>query len=243
MHRFLVGPDAIAGERVTFSDAQAHQIRHVLRLRPGDTIVVFDGTQPADLVAELTSPNEGRIIEARAQAPEPRTQLVVYPALLQRDKFETVLQKLTELGACAIAPVISARSLVREPPDERRLERWASILREAAEQSGRGVVPRLRETLAFEIALARACGEGRIMIAHPSGEGQSLKTALSGASETVSLLVGPEGGFEATEIDLARLVGAQVVTLGPRILRAETASPVLAALVLYTLGDLSSGPV
>src|SRR4051794_31128078 len=109
MHRFLVDADAIVGEQVTFSDLQAHQMRHVLRLRPVDQLAVFDGEQPADLLVELTSPTEARVLEAGAQPAEPRTALVAYPALLQRDRFEVVLQKLTELGAQAISPVITAR--------------------------------------------------------------------------------------------------------------------------------------
>jgi 16S rRNA (uracil1498-N3)-methyltransferase len=240
VHRFLVDADDIVGERVTFSDLQAHQMRHVLRLRPGDQVVVFDGQEPADLLVELTSPTEARVLEARAQPAEPRTALVAYPALLQRDKFEPVLQKLTELGVRAISPVISARSLVREPPDHRRLLRWSAILREATEQCGRGVVPRLLETLPFAAAIGRATRAGLTLVAHPAEPERSLASLLAEAGETVSTFVGPEGGFDAGEVEMAVSLGAHVVTLGPRILRTETASPVLAALVLHALGDLSS---
>ena len=240
MHRLLVTPDALQADGVDFSDEQAHQLRHVLRLRSGDRVRVFDGLEPIDLVVELTGPRSARVVERCAQPPEPRHAVIAYPALLQRDKFEVVLQKVTEVGVAAITPVLTERSLVREPPDARRMARWKSILREATEQCGRGRVPALAPTLAFDAALPRAAAESRALVAHTSERGGSLRDALAGAPERVSLFVGPEGGFSEREVGLARAVGAHIVTMGPRILRTETASPVLAALVLYELGDLSS---
>src|SRR5262245_45822176 len=146
-HRFFIAASQLAAGEVCFADAQVHQLRSVLRLRAGDQVQVFDGSTHLDQVVELgPGLQRGTIVGQRGQAPEPRTRLVVYPALLQRDKFESVLQKLTEVGAAAIGPVLTVRSLVREAPDARRLERWNAILREAAEQCGRGVVPRLLGT-------------------------------------------------------------------------------------------------
>src|SRR5207248_5192533 len=133
---------------------QWHQLHTVLRLRIGDSVGVFDGVQRIDRRVELVGPGTGKIVNAEPQAPEPRTRLVVYPSLLQRDKFEVVLQKLTEIGAAAIVPVITARSLVREAPDQRRHGRWRAILREAAEQSGRGVLPDLLPSQTFDAAIA-----------------------------------------------------------------------------------------
>ena len=232
MHRFLV--TRVDGGTVTFSTEQAHQLKDVLRLRPGDRVRTFDGQQRSDRIVELLSFADGRVIGEVPQAPEPRTTLVVCPALLPRDKFEQVLQKLTEVGAAAIQPVLTARSLVRAQPDEARLQRWRSILCEATEQSGRGRVPELRPALLFGRALANA--QGTVLLA-AVGEQQStsLGAALRDADSTISLFVGPEGGFEPWELDQARQAGARIVNLGPHVLRAETASPVFAALVLYEL--------
>jgi 16S rRNA (uracil1498-N3)-methyltransferase len=237
-HRLFIDADQRSGERVRFTDAQWHQLRSVLRLRESDTVRVFDGIEPVDLVVRLSGHAIG-IAEAQLpQASEPRTRLVVYPALLRRDKFETVLQKLTEIGAAAIVPVITARSLVRDVPDDRRRERWRAIMREATEQSCRGVVPELASALTFEAAIHTA--EGIRIVAYEGEPRHDVRAALRSRPSTVSLFVGPEGGFETAEARCAREAGAQLVTLGPRILRTETASPVLAALVLYELGDLSS---
>jgi 16S rRNA (uracil1498-N3)-methyltransferase len=326
-HRFFVSPDQLSGETVAFSADQARQLRTVLRLRTGDMVRVFDGHSPSDYAVRLTTPSSGQVEGTCPHAAEPATRLVAYPALLQRDKFEQVLQKLTEVGVTCVVPVLTARGLVREPPDEHRQTRWKSILREAAEQSGRGIVPTLDASLPFKDALRQAIAAGPTLVAYeqehkntlydvlarlaapsagppepvvppdppepvvppdpPEPVGPSDATATVGPSDatatvgpsdatasagpheptasagrpeagaspvspepgdvsgptprrTVSLFVGPEGGYTAQEAALAQREGAYLVSLGPRILRTETASPILAALVLYQLGDLSS---
>jgi len=244
-HRFFVEADAFDSElrQVAFSAEQTHQLRHVLRLRPGDRVRVFDGREPLDRIVELTAPGVGRVVGTQPQPPEPRTKLVAYPALVQRDKFEPVLQKLTELGASLIVPTLCARGLVRQPPDGARLARWRAIVREAAEQCGRGVVPNVGSALPLGAAVEQAVGEGCAVLAYEGERHASLRQALAGAGPCVGLFVGPEGGYAPQEVAAATAAGARLVTLGPRVLRTETASLVLAALVLYELGDLSSEPV
>jgi 16S rRNA (uracil1498-N3)-methyltransferase len=252
-HRFLVPADHRQGGTVGFSTEQAHQLKSVLRLRAGDQVRVFDGERPCDRLVELVSWTEGRVVGQVSQAAEPRTRLVAYPSLLAREKFETVLQQLTQVGANAIVPVRTQRSLVREPPDERRLRRWRAIVREATEQSGRGVVPEVRPTLAFQAAVEQAVGDGIALLAYEAERRRGLRQALSELAvpgpeapgsardapiSVVSLFVGPEGGFTAAEAEHAEKAGVRLVTLGPRVLRSETASPVLAALVLHELGDI-----
>lgn len=238
-HRFFVDPEQFVGEAVVFKADQTHQLRSVLRLRPGDLVRVFDGHSLADQLVELmdSSAKRGRIVGQQPQAPEPTTRLVAYPALLQRDKFEPVLQKLTEIGAAAIGPVITERGLVREAPDERRIQRWRSIVREAAEQCGRGVIPELLPTQALVAALRSA--QGARVMAYEGERLLSIADALRDHPSQVAVFVGPEGGFSPDEAECARQAGAQLVTLGPRVLRTETASPLLAGLVLYEMGDLS----
>jgi len=230
----------LQGDTVTFSTEQWHQLHTVLRLRIGDSVAVFDGVEPVDRRVELVGPAAGRVVDVQPQPPEPRTRVVVYASLLQRDKFELVLQKLTEVGAAAIVPVLTARALVRKPPDDGRQVRWRAILREAAEQCRRGVVPELLPALDFGRAIERAIGEGTVVMAYEEERQRSLRAALAGAPRTVAVFVGPEGGYTPEEAATAHRAGAELVTLGPRVLRTETASPLLAALVLYELGDLSS---
>jgi 16S rRNA (uracil1498-N3)-methyltransferase len=239
-HRFFVSGDQVQGDAVTFSTEQWHQLHTVLRLRIGDSVGIFDGVEPVDRRVELVGPATGRVVGVGPQPPEPRTRVVVYASLLQRDKFEVVLQKLTEVGAAAIVPVLTARALVRQPPDAGRQVRWRAILREAAEQCRRGIVPELRPALDFGEAIVQASGEGTVVMAYEGERRRALRDSLDGAQGTVSVFVGPEGGYTPEEAAAAGQAGARLITLGPRVLRTETASPLLAALVLYELGDLSS---
>lgn len=251
-HRFLVAASQVNGQTVSFSASQTHQLRKVLRLRGNEVVHVFDGSSSVDLVVRLTSADSGRIEGTLPHAAEPATRLVAYPALLQRDKFEQVLQKLTEVGVACVVPVLTARSVVRDLPDDRRQARWQAIIGEAVEQSNRGLVPGLAQPMAFEAAIRHAVGEGLTLVAYERETRGTLEAPLSHARDrlgdgsaagrrlTVSMFVGPEGGYTADEVAAAEAAGAQLITLGPRILRTETASPILAALVLYQLGDLSS---
>jgi 16S rRNA (uracil1498-N3)-methyltransferase len=236
-HRFFVAAGQLEAGEVCFTPEQVRQMRHVLRLGRGDVVRVFDGRMETDRVVRLTSPERGQIIDQAPHARDPRTRLIVYPALLPRDRFESVLQKLTELGVAAIGPMITQRGLVRAAPDEQRLTRWGAIVREAAEQCGRGSLPVILPT-APTLDTAVAGAEGRPILAHAGEGGCPLNSSLNGQPRAVSVFVGPEGGFSPDEVERAHTLGARVVGLGPRTLRADTASPVLAALVLYELADL-----
>ncbi|HUS14722.1 MAG TPA: RsmE family RNA methyltransferase, partial [Chloroflexia bacterium] len=155
--------------------------------------------------------------------------------LLKGEKFGWVLQKATELGVAAIVPVVSARTVVSGAEAGGKPERWARIVREAAEQSRRGRCPAVAAPLPWPAAVARAVAESELVLvpweeAPPEARlGPLLERALLAAR--VSVLVGPEGGLTAAEVAAATAAGAVVVSLGPRILRAETASLALLALL------------
>ncbi|MBV9359027.1 MAG: RsmE family RNA methyltransferase [Chloroflexi bacterium] len=240
-HRFYVAPQQVLGGQVEFSAEQAYQLTTVLRMRVGEPVRVFDGVSEADLVVRLSRLSSraaaGEIEGTQAYATEPRTQLTAYPALLGRDKLDQVLQKLVEVGVARIVPVRTARSIVRELPDGERRERWRRIVREAAEQSGRGHVPEVGEPRALAQALAEATATSTVLLAQEDEHARPLRGVLRQLThrERLSIFVGPEGGYTAGEVAQARAGGARVVSLGPRALRTETASPVLAALILYEL--------
>jgi 16S rRNA (uracil1498-N3)-methyltransferase len=242
-HRFYVCPDQLNGEDVEFSVEQASQLTKVLRLRVGERVRVFDGVGAADHVVSLTTLStraaSGRVIGTQTHAAEPRISLAAYPALLGRDKLDQVLQKLVEVGAARIVPVRTARSIVRDLPDAERRERWQRVVREAAEQSGRGRVPEVGESKDLADAVVEAAASGAALLAHEGDGACPLRGVLRQLTqrEQLSIFVGPEGGYTDAEVARARAAGAHVVSLGPRILRTETASPVLAALVLYELDD------
>jgi 16S rRNA (uracil1498-N3)-methyltransferase len=219
----------------------------VLRLRPGQHIVVFDGNgEEWELCLQQVGAEQvvGDIHARRAARGEPDTKIVLLQSLLKRDKFEWVLQKATEVGVTTIVPVITERSLVREkgPLKASRRERWQRILTEAAEQSHRGRVPVLEEPVTWDGGLQRASQANRALIACTHVETPPLSACIGdlprGAS--VALFVGPEGGFAPDEVERARQAGTLPINLGPRILRTETAAVVAASLLLYECGGFCS---
>lgn len=241
MHRFFVDPDCFVGDRVVLPESIAHQIRSVLRLRPGAAIVVLDNTGWEYEVLLHQVDRQQVVGEAMAKRPcpnEPTVQLTLYQALMKRDKFEWVLQKGTEIGVTHFVPLVTQRSLVQEVDlKEGKQLRWEKIITEAAEQSRRGCIPTLHapQTLAEALA-AQSAQPG--LIAWEAAQGVTIRKALGGDGERplrISLFIGPEGGFAAEEVAAAQAAGLQSVTLGKRILRAETAALVAAALVLHEL--------
>jgi 16S rRNA (uracil1498-N3)-methyltransferase len=245
MQRFFVAPGSIVGDTVTFGPATAHQLRNVLRLRPGAQVIVLDnsGTEYQVALERLErDAATGHVEDAHRAETEPRVKVTLYQSLLKGDRFEWVLQKGTELGASRFVPMFAERTVGRGPAwVERRRDRLERIIREAAEQSRRGRLPELGSTLSFEEACVEsvATHDLSILPAVAAG-GEGLAATLQAGPEIgrLALLIGPEGGLTAEEVACAERCGLRVVTLGSRILRAETAGIVAPALVLYALGEM-----
>ncbi len=245
VNRFFVQKSGFEGELVRLSPEQAHQVCHVLRLTPGDSIIVLDdnGTEyDVTLTAVRLPETVGRITGRQPARGEPQAKLTLFQSLLAREKFEWVLQKATEVGVTQFAPVLTERSIVRARLIEgKKLDRWRRIVTEAAEQSHRGRVPTLDQTITFGEAISRLRDFDRALIAAPSPKAVSLPDALRDLGRgavSIGLMIGPEGGFSDAEVNLAWETGAIPIHLGPRILRTETAAVVASALILYELGDM-----
>ena len=248
MHRFFVPADILGGPTVALPSDQARQIARVLRLRTGDSVLLLDdqGWQyPVELAKVAATGVQGRVLGREPAPPEPRPGITLYQGTLKADKFEWVLQKGTEVGISAFAPVVCARSVAREAHDtSAKAARWRRILQEAAEQSGRGRVPRLLSSVQFDKAWESV--EGLSLLPWERERQTGLRRTLAerlpyskdGDYPPVNLFIGPEGGFTPEEVEMARRHGAVTVTLGDRILRAETAGVVAAAAVLYHVGEL-----
>jgi 16S rRNA (uracil1498-N3)-methyltransferase len=182
---------------------------------------------------------QGQITAQRPAQAEPKLQLTLYQATLKAEKFEWVLQKGTELGVSTFVPTICQRSVVRDPLAlAKKAPRWRQIIREAAEQSGRGRLPRLEEVHSFTAALEQAQAADLILVPWEEASEITLKQVLAGAQvDQIALFIGPEGGFTHDEAHLAKAAGARLVTLGPRILRAETAGIAVCAAIIYQMDE------
>ena len=248
MHRFFVPPESVQDGHVTISGTLSHRIARVLRARAGDTIAVLDDSGWEYLVAlKAVSPRQatGAVIERRRPPDEPRVVVTLYQGVLKGEKFELVLEKGTELGVSGFVPIVCTRSVPRweeNARDRGRRARWRRILTEAAEQSRRGRVPALKTLVDFEEGCRSAMGIGVMPFEEEKGRGlkEALQQAADGHVSAVSVFVGSEGGFTRDEVDYALSMGIVPVTLGGRILRAETASLATVAAVMYELGEMGS---
>jgi 16S rRNA (uracil1498-N3)-methyltransferase len=244
LHRFFVSPEVLSSPEIALRGEVTQQISRVLRLREGEEIVLLDGTgqeHRVKLRAVVDREVRGVISHSRMAPGEPALKLTLYQALLRREKFEQVLQKGTEVGISEFVPVQTARSLPKaDTTREGKLERWRRIIREAAEQSERAVVPSLHEPLLFGEALQRASRQEAWLFAWEREASRGPTSALRTLPQmgSAALFVGPEGGFEDEEVEAAEAAGATTFGLGPRVLRAETVAPVLAGLALFASGDL-----
>ncbi|MHB1844942.1 MAG: 16S rRNA (uracil(1498)-N(3))-methyltransferase [Deltaproteobacteria bacterium] len=243
MIRLLVSA-GLGGERAPLDPAEAHYLAHVLRLRAGDAVEAFDGRglrRRAVIVRLADSAGELELGERLAAVAPRRLSISLWQGLAKGEKLDWIVQKATELGVAEIVPFACARAVVRLSGEraEGRVARWRKVAEEAARQSGRAEAPEVSFPLDVP-ALAEVARAGTAVIAlDPSGSlplGQAV--ARLSPMRRVAIAVGPEGGFEAGELEQLTLAGGTLATLGGLVLRTETASVVACALAAFCAGDL-----
>jgi len=239
--RVFVRPDAVDANRVRFDAAEAHHLRRVLRLRPGAVVEGTDGAGGLYTIRLVTLDGDGGwgAIEARAEpARESPCSITLAQAILKGDRMSWLVQKATELGVSRIVPMETERVVARAAgAGAARQTRWARIAREAVKQCGRVIVPGIDPPRAFPEVLAEVASHDVAWVCWEGG-GQTLVEAAAGTASRLLLLIGPEGGFTADEVAAAESAGARRVSLGPRILRAESAGLTAVALGQFLFGDL-----
>jgi 16S rRNA (uracil1498-N3)-methyltransferase len=246
MTRFFIPSDQIRDNTVILKGEDRHHLLNVLRQGLGAEITVLNGKGQEYLVkiTEITSDAvRGQIVKQAERRTEPKINICLVQSLPKGDKFEFIIQKNTELGVNIFQPVISERSTIRLDKDQARkkAERWQKIIREAAEQSGRQIISELRPVQDWSHFLNEQRPPGLLLIPWEGEREHSLKQVLNDQEtlpDHIAVLIGPEGGFAQSEVELAVKAGAIPVTLGPRILRTETAGLVVASALLYHFGDL-----
>jgi len=246
MNRFFVQPETIKGETVEFPADLSHQIIHVLRLKDGDRVEVLDNSGSVFSVEIGFNPAEklvqGHVVKSSSASGEPDVIIKLCVGLSHRDKIEWVLQKGTEVGVSVFTPFISSRTLVQSSAlKPKRRERWESIIREAAEQSGRGKLPRLMDPTSLKDLLQEEkSGSSLSLLAWEGSDPDTsdLNEIIRGFyGSRIQLFVGPEGGFSEEEVQIALANSCRVVSLGNRILRMETAAILFPGLVLYLVDN------
>ncbi|MCB0212986.1 MAG: 16S rRNA (uracil(1498)-N(3))-methyltransferase [Anaerolineae bacterium] len=237
-HRFFIDPNLITPPTVHIIGDTARQIKTVLRMQPGDTIIVLDNSG-LERQVQLTDIDknsvQGQIIAEQMNTAEPALHLTLYQGTLKGSKFEWVLQKGTEIGISCFVPTICQRSVIKDATAlAKKASRWQQIIQEAAEQSGRGKLPTLAPACALNDALEHAQTANRIILPWEEAANNPLKQILANFDDShLALFIGPEGGFSADEVQRARRQNAEIVSLGPRILRAETAALAASTVIFY----------
>lgn len=238
MHSFYIEPPE--GEFAALPAEEAKHATKVLRLRPGDELCAMDGAGHRWRAA-LAEDGRARLLE-ELPANEAPVRLTVYEGLPKADKLDFIAQKLTELGAARLVPVRMERCVVKldARDGEKRRERLTKIAREAAKQCGRGLPLEVSAPMDWREALDEMRRHDALLIPWEDARGARVKDAFEAAPDArdIGVVIGPEGGMSPEEVEAMRELGGRTVTLGPRILRTETAAVVAAALAMQLWGDL-----
>lgn len=245
MSRFFVSKENISADKIIITGEDVAHIKKVLRLDCGDTLTLCDGAG-ADYLVRLEKLEAGSITAAIENVEKSRTEppisVTLYQGLPKADKMELIIQKCVELGISRIVPVITERTVVRlaSPKDiENKLSRWQRISMEAAKQCNRGIIPQIGKPCNLAEALKEASLAQISVIPYENETKTGLKTVLNRKDvKTAAIVIGPEGGFTEGEVTLAAACGVTSVSLGPRILRTETAGFAVLSVLMYELGDI-----
>ncbi len=248
MHRFIVDPKSIHNGHLRIYGDDLKHLRKVLRLGPGDSINVFDGTGK-EFEAKLLSVDKtcalAEITASFQTEAEPEINLTLFQGLLKGEKMDLIIQKGVELGVRSIIPVITDRTVVQvdNNKSEKKALRWSKIAREASKQCRRAMVPHILEPISFDEAISESKRYEAALLLYENESKKCLKETLKcyiiNKIKEIALFVGPEGGFTPHEIEKYTNSGFDVAGLGRRILRAETAAISVISIIMYEMGELN----
>ncbi len=245
MDHFFTDPGNIRDKHITIEGTDVNHIRNVLRLRPGDEISVSNGIDGKEYRCGIVSIGDTVECELRfikEESVELPIRVHLFQGLCKGDKMETVIQKTTELGVYEVIPVQMIRSVVRldDKKAASKVGRYAGVAEAAAKQSKRGVIPQIHSVCDMNSAIEYANGFDKIIAPYELAAGESFDNtrkvmdSVKGLKD-IAVFIGPEGGFDASEIEALKAAGAETVSLGRRILRTETAGMTVLSWLVYLL--------
>lgn len=242
MSKFFIPRENISSGKLIIDGEDVKHITKVLRMGTGDMIICCDGmgNDYTAKISAVSSEIECEIISTKKAETEANIRVILIQGIPKSAKMDYIIQKTTELGICEIYPCDMNRC-VSKPEGGKKTERWQKIAREAAKQSGRGVVPKVHNTINLDGAMEILKSADLSFIPYECAENNYLRPVLQSAKspETIAFMIGPEGGFDKGEIDKLTTKGIPAVSLGKRILRTETAGEAVLAMVMYELGDIN----
>jgi len=240
MRRFYSPPDQFNGMTVKLSTEETRHLRDVLRLSLGDQVQIFNG-EGREFLAEITTIGKRETLlnivdEISAPAPESKLDLTIAASVYKNDKFDLVIQKAVELGVARISPLVTFRSEAKLDAAMNRTERWRKIALEATKQCERARIMTVDDPVSFQDFLSGLTSESGDRLMFSEKDGRSIPDLAD--PKKITALVGPKGGWEDSELELAERRGFVPVKLGKRIMKAETAAITFAALLQHRFGDL-----
>lgn len=244
MPRFFVLRDYITPEEILINTEDVSHITKVLRLGAGDTIEVCDG-MGLDYTARISEIQQNSIrcdiVEKRVSDTEPNIEVTLFQAVPKASKMEYIIQKTTELGISRIVPCSMERCVAKmDGKETKKIDRWRKIAEAAAKQSGRGKLIEITEIMDFRDAVQKLTQNDIFFAPYECEQQRTLKQILTeqNSALTVGFMIGPEGGYALDEVEYLQTNHVPTVTLGPRILRTETAGEAVLAMVMYEIGDI-----
>jgi len=251
MHRFYMAPESMKDGKCILTGGDVNHIKNVLRMKQGDQLVLCDG-RGIDYLCEILFLERDRIgVRELSHAPsgtELPIRIILFQGIPKREKMEFIIQKTVELGVAEIVPVAMKRCVAKlegAAKEAKKLERWQSIAEAAAKQSERGKIPSLHSVMGFSEALIYAAKENMEIVVPYEDAGRCglmphtkevfVRMAEKSESASIGLFIGPEGGIDNEEIALAKKYGAEIISLGTRILRTETAGMAAMAMLMYEI--------
>lgn len=246
MHKFFIPVENFCDDQVIIKGDDVKHIYKVLRLSNGDRISV-NNCKGKEFIGEIANINKEcvtvNILEEIQLNNESPVSITLYQGLPKSSKMDFIVQKSVEIGLTSIVPVVTERVISKSDVSEfKKTDRWVRIALEACKQCKRSIIPQVSSPINFDDMLQRIDSADLIVVPYENQENFGIRTMLREINKTgiksIAVIIGPEGGFEEEEIIKLKSVGAYIVTLGPRILRTETAGLVTASILMYELGDL-----
>lgn len=244
MYHFFVSPDQIGEREIRIEGSDVNHIRNVLRMTIGEQISVSDGQQGKEYRCEITLLEEdcvtAKIMWAQEADTELPSKIYLFQGLPKSDKMELIIQKAVELGVYEVIPVATRRAVVKldKKKEESKRKRWNAISESAAKQSKRTIIPEVTSVMTFAEALKYAADLDVKLIPYELAEGmEETRRIISKIKpgNSVAVFIGPEGGFDESEIALAEDAGVKPITLGKRILRTETAGMTVLSVLMFQM--------
>lgn len=244
MFRYFANKEDFESDTVTITGDDVKHLKNTLRYKIGDEVVVINKEIEYLTVISMMDKQDikCKIIKKIDSNNEPKINITLFQGLPKKLKMEKIIQQNVEIGVKKIVPIFTERTIIKindKNKENKKVERWQKIAKESAKQSKRNIIPKINNIISFNEAIKELTYDDiEIIVPYEDEKEKTLKEILNGQKKEYAIFIGPEGGFERSEIEELKAIGAKIITLGSRILRTETAGVVTATIILHEAKEL-----